>query len=307
MDTDGSINSANGACDFTTTSSAIASGFSELLHSLGIKAKFTIRDRSEGEDGKKKILGKTCNIKPIYQFYFTTSLPVFRLHRKFSKLGRNEEQTRRTKRYSIVSVTPVLSVPVKCITVDSPSSLYLAGTSMIPTHNSVDTETIALQPKSPFILTPKQIAGHEDQWKDAHKRNYPYLLANPDKDAPGWPHRQAPPQASSALVEKLKSTDQELRDVTGLQKASLGMQSNERSGAAIRERKKEGDIGTYAFIDNLSRSLEHVGRVLVDIAPVLLDTERMVRFVLMMEILLLIWLMVVTKMEQFSMIFQWYL
>lgn len=142
---------------------------------------------------------------------------------------------------------------------------------------SVDTETIALQPKSPFILTPKQIAGHEDQWKDAHKRNYPYLLANPDKDAPGWPHRQAPPQASSALVEKLKSTDQELRDVTGLQKASLGMQSNERSGAAIRERKKEGDVGTYAFIDNLSRSLEHVGRVLVDIAPVLLDTERMVR------------------------------
>jgi hypothetical protein len=142
---------------------------------------------------------------------------------------------------------------------------------------SVDTETIALQPKSPYILTPKQIAGYEDQWKDAHKRNYPYLLANADKDAPGWPHRQAPPQASSAFTEKIKATDQELRDVTGLQKASLGMQSNERSGAAIRERKKEGDVGTYAFIDNLSRSLEHVGRILVDIAPVLLDTERVVR------------------------------
>ena len=142
---------------------------------------------------------------------------------------------------------------------------------------SVDTETIALQPKIPYILTPKQVAGHEDQWKEAHRKNYPYLLANADKDAPGWPHRESPPQASSAFVEKIRSTDQEIRDTVGLQKAALGMQSNERSGAAIRERKKEGDVGTFAFIDNLSRSLEHTGRILVDIAPALLDTERAVR------------------------------
>jgi hypothetical protein len=142
---------------------------------------------------------------------------------------------------------------------------------------SVDTETIALQPKIPYILTPKQVAGHEDQWKEAHRKNYPYLLANADKDAPGWPHRESPPQASSAFVEKIRSTDQEIRDTVGLQKAALGMQSNERSGAAIRERKKEGDVGTFAFIDNLSRSLEHTGRILVDIAPALLDTERAIR------------------------------
>jgi len=142
---------------------------------------------------------------------------------------------------------------------------------------SVDTETIALQPKIPYILTPKQVAGHEDQWKEAHRKNYPYLLANADKDAPGWPHRESPPQASSAFVEKIRSTDQEIRDTVGLQKAALGMQSNERSGAAIRERKKEGDVGTFAFIDNLSRSLEHTGRILVDIAPALLDTERVIR------------------------------
>ncbi len=142
---------------------------------------------------------------------------------------------------------------------------------------SVSTETIALQPKAPYILTPKQIQGHEDQWREAHRKNYPYLLANPDKEAPGWPYRQAPPQASSAFVEEIRETDQEIRDTTGLQKAALGMPSNEKSGAAIRERKLEGDTGTFAFIDNLSRSLEHVGRILVDIAPVLLDTERIIR------------------------------
>lgn len=142
---------------------------------------------------------------------------------------------------------------------------------------SADTEVIALQPKIPYILTQKQIAGHEDQWKNAHTKNFPYLLVNMDKEAPGWPHRETPPQASSAFVEKIRATDQEIRDTVGLQKAALGMQSNERSGAAIRERKKEGDVGTFAFIDNLSRSIEHTGRILVDIAPALLDTERALR------------------------------
>jgi hypothetical protein len=143
--------------------------------------------------------------------------------------------------------------------------------------NSLDTEIIALQPKVPYLLTAAQVKGHETHWKQAHKKNYSYLLVNADKDAPGWPHREAPPQASSALVEKLRETDQEMRDTVGLQRASLGMQSNERSGVAIQERKKEGDVGTFAFIDNLSRSLEHTGRVLVDIAPALLDTERIIR------------------------------
>lgn len=144
--------------------------------------------------------------------------------------------------------------------------------------NSVDTETIALQPRSPFMLTPKMIEGHETMWNQAGKKSYFYLLVNADKEAPGgWPQRQPPPQASSAMVQKIAMVDQEMRDTMGLQKASLGMQSNERSGTAIRERKQEGETGTFAFMDNLARSLEYVGRILIDIAPVILDTERIVR------------------------------
>lgn len=36
----------------------------------------------------------------------------------------------------IIGITPVSSIPVRCITVDSASHLYLVGESMIPTHNS---------------------------------------------------------------------------------------------------------------------------------------------------------------------------
>jgi len=269
MDTDGSVNTVNGQCSFTTTSAEIAKGFSELIRTLGIKSSFLVRNRNGAN--------VFDNAKLQYQFSFTTRLNVFKLSRKLKGIGNVKEEVRRTKRYKIKSVTPVLSVPVKCVTVDSASCLYLAGVGMVPTHNSCDTEVVALQPKTPYLITPKQIKGHEAQWKDAHRRNFPYLLVNFDEKAPGWPKRESPPQASSAMVEKIQMADQEMRDTMGLQKASLGMQSNERSGSAIRERKLEGDVGTFAFIDNLSRSIQQVGRILVDIAPVILDTQRIVR------------------------------
>lgn len=143
--------------------------------------------------------------------------------------------------------------------------------------SSIDTEVVALQPRNPYFVTPEMIQNHQTMWDEAGKKNRFYLLFDPDRNFPGGPKREAPPQLSSALTQKIATTDQEMRDVVGLQKASLGMQSNERSGAAIRERKQEGDTGTFAFIDNLSRSIEHVGRVLLDIAPTILDTERIIR------------------------------
>jgi len=269
MDTDGSVGHSSGQCSFTTILPELAKGFAELLRTLGIKVKCIVRNKS-----KKSNVNAS---KLQYQFDFTTRLPVFRFERKLASLGKVKAQNRRTERYSIKSITSVKSEPVKCVTVDSKSSLYLAGIGMVPTHNSSDTETVALQPKSPYILTPTQVAGHEQMWKNSLRKNYPYLLVSPDRDAPGWPKREAPPQVSSAMVNKIQGTDQEIRDTIGLQKASLGMQSNERSGTAIRERKKEGDIGTFSFIDNLARSVEHTGRILVDIASAILDTKRVIR------------------------------
>ena len=143
---------------------------------------------------------------------------------------------------------------------------------------SCDTETVALQPRNPYIMTPKMLENHEGTWNQAGKKSFFYLLINPDKEAPGlWPHRETPPQASSAMVQKIAMADQEIRDTIGLQKAALGMQGNERSGAAIRERKQEGDVGTFAYSDNLARSMEHMGRILIDLAPTILDTARIIR------------------------------
>jgi hypothetical protein len=59
--------------------------------------------------------------------------------------------------------------------------------------------------------------------------------------------------------------------------ASLGMKSNETSGKAIMARQREGDTSTFHFIDNLSRAIQHAGRILVDLIPHCYTPGQMVR------------------------------
>jgi len=56
--------------------------------------------------------------------------------RKQARLRPAPPRLARSTTRQITSVEPVGSVPVRCIQVDSPSSLYLCGEGMVPTHNS---------------------------------------------------------------------------------------------------------------------------------------------------------------------------
>ncbi|GGF17441.1 hypothetical protein GCM10007298_11830 [Williamsia phyllosphaerae] len=58
---------------------------------------------------------------------------VFTVHRK---AVRHKELRRQSGLRCIVSIRPVDSVPVRCVQVDNPRQMYLAGESMVPTHNS---------------------------------------------------------------------------------------------------------------------------------------------------------------------------
>lgn len=138
MDTDGAI-SPRGRCEITLKSKRLIEGISELLHTLGIKHTIS-----------EKVARCTNTRRPyecaVYRISFLAyaDTPVFRLKRKLDRmvsrdsLGPNGKPRRTTEtlRRRIVKVTPVESRPVKCIMVDSPSHLYLAGEAMIPTHNS---------------------------------------------------------------------------------------------------------------------------------------------------------------------------
>ena len=131
MDSDGTISKKGDLC-FDNTNINLANGVAEILGSLGIK--YHMKERIGKLYGKEH---KLC-----YRITFITDLPVFRVQRK---LNRIKDVTIKSHRRTIKSIEPVKSVPVKCISVDSPSHLYLITKSFIPTHNTLSASVALSQ------------------------------------------------------------------------------------------------------------------------------------------------------------------
>lgn len=94
-----------------------------LACSLGVRASMNTREFRNGS---------------YQQVFFTPDQQVFRAPSKMALAGNFEDPGRRlVGSRSIIDVTEVKSRPVRCISVDSPSRLYLAGRDFIPTHNSL--------------------------------------------------------------------------------------------------------------------------------------------------------------------------
>ena len=143
---------------------------------------------------------------------------------------------------------------------------------------------LALAPKAPFIGYGGQFEGYENQWKTANTTNWPYLEVNPDvTDGAGspvpLPQRAAPPMVQQGIIHAKMGASDDIKATTGQYDSSLGAQSNERSGRAILARERQGDTGTYHYVDNLSRAVRYVTRQLVDLIPKIYDTERVARIV----------------------------
>jgi hypothetical protein len=132
MDTDGHID-PRGRCEFTTVLPRLADDFSELLYTLGIKHTVRQKEAFAVTAGERR-RGRTAH---RFSFMVYNDRPVFCLTRKRRlQASREGRRTTETERRRIVAVEPVPSVPVRCIQVDSPSRLYLAGRAIIPTHNT---------------------------------------------------------------------------------------------------------------------------------------------------------------------------
>jgi replicative DNA helicase len=124
LDTDGTV-TPSGAVQFSVTSRRLAEDARELIVSLGYRCGLA----------RKWVKGRTADSSTAYTLTFSTVDDVFRLERK-RLLHKERKGPGRTGKRFITAVSPVPSVPVRCVEVDSPDHLYLAGRSMVPTHNS---------------------------------------------------------------------------------------------------------------------------------------------------------------------------
>lgn len=142
--------------------------------------------------------------------------------------------------------------------------------------NTHATETMALTPKAPYLLTGEQVEGHENDWNTANVKNKSRLLYNHITGQPR-PSRERPVDVPSAALTMMTTCSNDIMDSIGMYQASLGQESNERSGRAIIARQKAGDGATYTFIDNFTRAIIYTGKILIDMMPRVYDNERVIR------------------------------
>lgn len=138
------------------------------------------------------------------------------------------------------------------------------------------TELVALAPRVPYI-GPKGAFDHDqERWQTANTKSHSYL----EYTGPQPPQRQPLDMgvAAGSLQEALNASD-DMKAIIGMYDASLGARSNETSGKAIMARQREGDISTFHFIDNLSRAIRQLGRVLLDLIPHVYSAERIIRVI----------------------------
>jgi len=116
----------NGNIEFVQINKRLAYQVYELVLGLGIKA-YIYKGQNYRYDKR---------YQDQYRIRFSTNLQVFRLKRKLINI-KNKNTTNSSHRF-IVDVKPIDPVPMRCITVDSPSNLFLVTRKCIPTHNTAD-------------------------------------------------------------------------------------------------------------------------------------------------------------------------
>jgi hypothetical protein len=140
---------------------------------------------------------------------------------------------------------------------------------------SAATEHVALSPKTPFIGDERAFEAEPHKWNTVNTESHPYIAVPSGVQVP---QRQPTDngQAIGAISQALTASD-DIKAILGMYDASLGARSNETSGKAIMARQREGDTATFHFIDNLSRAIQHAGRIIVELIPAVYQPGQMVR------------------------------
>lgn len=153
---------------------------------------------------------------------------------------------------------------------------------MLNFWKSAETEAIALAPKTPFIAEEGQLEGYEADWQTANTRNHAFLKYRA-KSIGGHPvpppQRQAFEPAVQAITQAAMFAADDIKGSTGIHDSTLGARSNETSGVAIQRRNNQAQTSNFHFVDNLTRSIRHLGRVIIDLIPKIYDTARAARII----------------------------
>ena len=140
-------------------------------------------------------------------------------------------------------------------------------------------EQLGYSPNAQWIATESAVEGYEDAFRAAHLSRDPLLKVSDEAIIGTNIQRLEPPAPHLALHQEALVNAQDLKDVTGIHDASLGIKSNEVSGKAINARQKEGDIASLTYYDNANAALLEAGDVINQLIPQIYDGTRIIRII----------------------------
>jgi len=143
------------------------------------------------------------------------------------------------------------------------------------------TETVALAPKAKWLLAEGQDEGHENEWAMANIKAMPVLRYKQTdiegRPAPA-PTRLQPEPPPAGVMSALQGMNQDLQAVVGIFDPSQ-LPTGMMTGKAMQGQQAQVDMTNFHYYDNLTRSIRHTGRIILDLIPKIYDRERVMRII----------------------------
>ena len=143
------------------------------------------------------------------------------------------------------------------------------------------TESVALAPKAKWLLAEGQDEGHENEWALANIKSSP-VLRYKQKDIEGVPapvpQRLQPEAPPAGIMEAAGAISADLQMVLGILDPNQ-LPSGNISGKALAGQQSQVDLSNFHFYDNMTRSIRHTGKIILDLIPYIYDTNRVMRII----------------------------
>lgn len=143
------------------------------------------------------------------------------------------------------------------------------------------TESVALAPKAKWIMAEGQDEGHESEWAGANNTAFSYLrykMTDINGQPAPPPIRQVPEQPPSAIMAAAQAITMDLQAVVGIADPNQ-LPSGNISGKALQGQQQQIDMTNFHYYDNLTRSIAHTGRIILDLIPKIYSSERVMRII----------------------------
>jgi hypothetical protein len=143
------------------------------------------------------------------------------------------------------------------------------------------TESVALAPKAKWIMAEGQDEGHESDWAQANIKSMSYLRYKQTdiegRPAPA-PQRLQPEPPPAGVITAAQGFSQDLQAVMGIFDPNQ-LPTGNISGKALNGQQQQIDMTNYDYYDNFTRSLCHVGKIILGWIPYIYDTQRVMRII----------------------------